>query len=452
MAADPESLWAIIEARDAAIARFAERHAGAAEKQRILEELDEAARKREQSLEESAEENRRLLAEARAREALLEELGDESRRRQRQLREKEELIEELKASLKEKEEIQKLNATLEEKEAVIHEQARAIQAYRATYAVLGIFIVPLNHLVLGVRSVLRRTIGQFTPRLGVLYQHSPIPVRLPPPRQGAALQSPPRISIVTPSFRQAHFIEHTLRSVLDQGYPNLEYFVQDGGSKDGTVAILERYEKRLAGWESKPDGGQSQAINRAFARTSGEIMAWLNSDDILFPGTLEYVAEFFMTHPEIDVVYGHRVLVNEKGQEIGRWILPPHDDEVLSWADYVPQETLFWRRSIWEKAGGRIDESFRFAMDWDLLLRFREAGARFARLSRFLGAFRVHAEQKTSADIGDIGFAEMDRLRERALGRVPTHMEIRKAVAPYLLRHTRTHLGWRIRNLLGAQT
>jgi hypothetical protein len=337
-----------------------------------------------------------------------------------------------------------------DKQRVITEQEKALQAYRATFAVLGFVIVPLNHFVLGVRSVFRRTVGKLAPRLGVLHQHPPIELRRP--ADYTALPQPaPRISLVTPSFRQAPFIERTIRSVIEQGYPDLEYFVQDGGSRDGTVEILERRADRLTGWDSQADTGQSQAINRAFAKTSGEIMAWLNSDDILFPGALCYVADFFAKHPDVDVVYGHRVLIDEEDREIGRWILPPHNDEVLSWADYVPQETLFWRRRIWDKAGGQIDESFRFAMDWDLLLRFRAAGARFERLPRFLGGFRVHAQQKTSAGINEIGFAEMDRLRERALGRVPSRAEITRAVARYLMRHTASDLRWRIRDRLGMQ-
>jgi hypothetical protein len=180
-------------------------------------------------------------------------------------------------------------------------------------------------------------------------------------------------------------------------------------------------------------------------------MAWLNSDDVLFPGSLARVADFFAHNPEVDVVYGHRVLIDVDDREVGRWLLPPHDGEVLSWADFVPQETLFWRRRIWEKVGGQIDESFRFAMDWDLLLRFREAGARFARLPVFLGGFRVHPQQKTSAGISDIGFTEMNRLRQRTLGRVPTQKEIMRAVVPYMMRHTATHLGWRVRMRLGMQ-
>jgi len=179
-------------------------------------------------------------------------------------------------------------------------------------------------------------------------------------------------------------------------------------------------------------------------------MAWLNSDDILFPGALAYVADYFARHPDVDVIYGHRILIDENDRQIGRWLLPRHDDNVLSWADYVPQETLFWRRRIWDKVGGKVDESFRFALDWDLLIRFRDAGARFARLPRFLGGFRIHAAQKTSAAISDIGFEEMDRIRQRVLGRVPSRTEVQKAVMPYLLRHAALDLGWRVREALGA--
>jgi len=399
MTPEERSLWAVLEARDRAIARGAEQRAS------LQAEVDRRA----------------------------------------------EVIRGLTAKLHEEDAFGKMNALLEEKEAVIHEQSRALESYRAAFSVLGWVMVPMNHLVLGVRCVLRRTIGRFGSRLGVLRQYPPRVLR-PPVLPAQIPQPAPRISIVTPSFRQAEFIERTIRSVIEQRYPNLEYFVQDGGSRDGTTEILGRYAPQLSGWASESDSGQSQAINRAFAKTSGEIMAWINSDDILFPNALAQVAEFFALHPEIDVVYGHRVLIDEQDREIGRWILPTHNDGVLTWADYVPQETLFWRRRMWDSVGGLVDESFRFAMDWDLLLRFRDAGARFARMPRFLGGFRVHSRQKTSAGISDVGFAEMNRLRERVLGRVPTRIEISKAVAPYLIRHTATDWGWRIRNSMGMQT
>ncbi|MBC8023479.1 MAG: glycosyltransferase [Burkholderiales bacterium] len=291
----------------------------------------------------------------------------------------------------------------------------------------------------------------FAPRLGVLDQYAPRPLALPAHYSHTALPAqPPRMTIVTPSFRQAGFIERTIRSVIEQGYPNLEYIVQDGGSEDGTRAILQRYAPRLASWESRKDNGQAQAINRGFDRSTGEIMAWLNSDDILLPGALAYVAEYFRAHPRVDVIYGHRLCIDETDRHIGRWVMPSHDSRVLSWADFVPQETLFWRRRIWDKVGARVDETFSFAMDWDLLLRFRDAGARFARVPRFLGGFRIHQQQKTSAAINEIGFGEMNRLRERVLGRVPTTAEVRRAVAPYIARHVARDLVWRVRHKLGS--
>jgi glycosyltransferase involved in cell wall biosynthesis len=249
---------------------------------------------------------------------------------------------------------------------------------------------------------------------------------------------------VTPSFGQGAFLERTLRSVLDQDYPRLEYIVQDGGSLDYSVAILERYRARLARCVSAPDRGQAHAVNLGFAGSTGEVMGYLNSDDLLLPGALHAVGAAFERHPEVDVVYGHRIVIDEEDREIGRWVLPTHDDVVLSWADYVPQETLFWRRRLWDRVGGHMDESFRFALDWDLLLRFRDAGARFLRLPRFLGCFRVHATQKTSARMEDLGLVEMARLRERCHGRAVTDDEIRGQVRPYLWRHLVRHKLYRL--------
>jgi GT2 family glycosyltransferase len=174
-------------------------------------------------------------------------------------------------------------------------------------------------------------------------------------------------------------------------------------------------------------------------------MAWLNSDDLFLPGAFHKVVDYFNRHPEVDVIYGDRLLIDENGDEIGRWILPKHDDSVLSWVDFIPQETMFWRRRIWEKVGGHVDESFRFCMDWDLIVRFRDAGARFAHLPQFLGAFRIHGMQKTSAQINDVGMREMERLRMRMLGRVPDYRDIHKAVRPYILKHILCDIAYRVR-------
>ena len=339
--------------------------------------------------------------------------------------------------------IHELQGQLEQKEQMIQAQLVKIRYLRAALAVPGLKFI--------IRK-LQRFVGIFKPRVGHLNQYAPRPLsgysKRPPKHRS---YNPPKISIVTPSFSQGNFIEKTLQSVLDQGYPNLEYFVQDGGSTDETITVLKRYENKLSGWVSEPDNGQSQAINRGFCQTKGDIMAWLNSDDLLLPGALDCVADYFNAHPDIDVIYGNRLMIDENDMEIGRWILPGHHAAAMSYVDYVPQETLFWRRTMWDKVGGHIDESFRFAMDWDLLVRFRDAGARFAHIPRFLGAFRIHAHQKTSAVINEIGFKEMNRIRERQLGRVPSSRQIRMAVLPFLAQHLAVDMIYRFKTKLKSK-
>ncbi len=282
------------------------------------------------------------------------------------------------------------------------------------------------------RQAIKRLIGV---RVGILHDYPPRPLRLPASYyEWPVLTDPPGIGIVTPSLNQGRYLERTLRSVLDQEYPRLEFAVLDGGSTDATGEILHRLSDRLTHWESRPDRGQAPAINRGFQKVGGEILAYLNSDDLLLPGTLHAVAHYFQHHPEVDVVYGHRVLIDEADNEIGRWVLPQAHGAVLTWADFIPQECLFWRRSIWERVGGALDESFAFAMDWDLLLRFRAAGARFARLPRFLGAFRVHAQQKTATHLATVGVPEMDRLRRRCHGRAVSRFAVRLHMLPFMCR------------------
>ncbi len=313
--------------------------------------------------------------------------------------------------------------------------------------------------------------------------HPPKPLRTPafPAELGRAAR--PRFSIVTPSYQQAAFLEETMRSVLDQPGVTIDYVVQDGGSTDGSKAIIKRLAALIRedrspetgdrdqannlgsmpdfppsasrllppvcrglafAWESAPDGGQTDAICQGFAKTSGEpddLMAWINSDDFYLPGTLAFVAGHFARHPELDVVYGHRVLVDEHSRQIGRWHLPAHDDEILRLNDFVPQETLFWRRRIWEKVGG-LDPAFQFAMDWDLLLRFQAAGARIECLPRALACFRIHPDQKTSSQILTTGQREIDALRLRTFGRIipPAEIENHPIMLAYLRKSARLEL------------
>ena len=295
-----------------------------------------------------------------------------------------------------------------------------------------------------LRRFLRRLRGLFQPRIGRLQHYPARPLQLPASYQRAKPPQPaPVISVVTPSFQHGRFIERTIESVVGQDYPALEYIVQDGGSTDETIDILERVSDRLTRWASAPDDGQAEALNRGFQWTTGEIMGWLNSDDLLLPGSLACIAQYFMSHPETDVVYGNRVMIDDNDGQIGAWILPPHDDLALTLADYIPQETLFWRRPIWDAAGGGLDEDFSYALDWDLLLRFRNVGARMVRLPRYLGAFRIHKGQTTSLEHA-LGLAEMARLRERVHGRPVELGEVHERLRPYLRRHVGAHVRQRV--------
>jgi glycosyltransferase involved in cell wall biosynthesis len=289
------------------------------------------------------------------------------------------------------------------------------------------------------------------PRIGRLKHYEPRPLLLP--RSYFTVQpplKPPTMSIVTPSYEQGRFLGRTIQSVLAQRYPSLEYHVQDGGSTDETQSTLHRFDAQLTSWAVEPDAGQGDAINRGFDRTSGEIMAWLNSDDLVLPGSLATVGRFFAAHPEVDVVYGNRIMIDDADRQIGAWILPAHDDVMLTLADYIPQETLFWRRRIWDAAGGFVEPTFGYALDWELLLRFREAGAKIVRVSRFLGAFRVHEEQKTTAQ-ERLGAAESARLRRRVHGRDVPIEEVLERLRPYFVRHIIAHTWQRFVDRLPQQ-
>lgn len=285
-----------------------------------------------------------------------------------------------------------------------------------------------------IHAIVRRIRSRFQPSLR---QYAPRPLQLPASYAAPiTLPAPdclPVVSIVTPSFNQAAFLERTVQSVLTQHYPKLEYIIMDGASQDGTDRILTDYADQVTYLDSRQDRGQADAINRGFQYATGEILAWLNADDLLLPGAMACIVQFFLDHPEVDVVYGYRICIDEEDREIGRWILPSHDPTILPWANYVPQETLFWRRRLWEQVGAYVDESYQFALDWELLLRFQKSGANFACIPRFLGAFRVHSAQKTSK-LAEIGRQEAARLHASAHGRQIEWLEVRYHVRKYLRR------------------
>lgn len=273
------------------------------------------------------------------------------------------------------------------------------------------------------------------PGIGQLGTHEPQAVALPGPEEdpAATVEDPPRVTIVVPSFNQGVFLADTLKSIVDQQYRNLELIVVDGGSTDTSVDVIKHYESKLAWWVSEEDTGQASAINKGFQRSSGEIMAWINSDDMLAPGALALISRYFVANPEVQVVYGDRIVIDEAGLEIGRWILPGHSHDVLRWADFIPQETMFWRREAWAAVGSYIDERFSFAIDWEFLLRLSNGGIRMAHIPAFLGLFRIHGLQKTSSQMSSIGLEEMDIIRRRELGFSPSPWRINLQIAPFLL-------------------
>jgi glycosyltransferase involved in cell wall biosynthesis len=197
----------------------------------------------------------------------------------------------------------------------------------------------------------------------------------------------PRISMVTPSFNQARFLEATMRSVLGQCYEALDYVVIDGGSTDGSMEIIQKYSPQLSYWVSEPDGGHGNALNKGFARTTGEIMGWLNSDDLHFPWTLALVGEIFSTFPEVQWLTAHaNAIFDEKGRlwAANRTLSNKYD--YLLHRISIQQESTFWRRSLWDATGGRIAEDY-VMVDGELWSRFF-LHARLYHVTCALGGFR----------------------------------------------------------------
>lgn len=209
----------------------------------------------------------------------------------------------------------------------------------------------------------------------------------------------PKISIVTPSLNQGQFVEETILSVLGQGYPNLEYIVVDGGSVDNSVETIKKYEKYLTSWTSAPDDGQSDAINKGFARSTGEILAWLNSDDLYLPDALTFVAEVFELAPEIDLVTGGYIGYCSQTDYISAVRpcgvhLPPTAGRLFVSGAYCGQSSTFWRRRAW-KNSGPLDHQLSYAMDLDFWIQCYFAGHQFKLVDRYLSIYRQHENQKT---------------------------------------------------------
>ncbi len=216
------------------------------------------------------------------------------------------------------------------------------------------------------------------------------------------LDDAPRITIVTPSYNQAPFLEQTIRSVLTQGYPNVQFGIVDGASTDGTREILDRYRDRLDFLIIEPDDGQAQAINKGLIRATGDIVGWLCSDDTLEPGALHAIATHFIRHPNDDWLAGACRVIDVSGETLeiarpdGRFSLPGvllrSDDQPFN----MPQPSVFWRRSLHD-VHGWLDESLHYCMDFEFWLRLLHSGRRPALLSQVLATYRLHDESKSCA-------------------------------------------------------
>lgn len=206
----------------------------------------------------------------------------------------------------------------------------------------------------------------------------------------------PKISIVTPSYNQAQFLERTILSVINQNYPNLEYIIIDGGSTDGSVDIIKKYKKHLAYWISKKDNGQSDAINKGFAKATGEIYAYLNSDDIYLGSTFETISNIFQKLADADLIYGNANLIDEKDNKIGNCIaLPFKLKENLNGVFSIPQQSAFWKREVFEKVNGFNIEN-QTCMDGEFFAQAAALRYNFYIVNKTLSGFRLHPNSKTN--------------------------------------------------------
>ena len=257
----------------------------------------------------------------------------------------------------------------------------------------------------------------------------------------------PKISIVTPSYNQGDYLEQTIRSVLDQNYPNLEYVIIDGGSTDRSVEIIKKYADSLTYWVSEKDKGQYDAINKGFAHTTGNIMGWINSSDVHYPWTLQTIAEVFEMNSEVEWISG--MPTNLKNGIAPQSIFYGSERNIydIIAGDYkwIQQESVFWKRGLWNKAGGKLDINIRFAEDFHLWLKFfRHTNLYY--VNTILGGFRYHDVRRGGGD-NDPYSAEVLEVFKRFRSQTPLKMKMRASVAKLFFKKNR--LFRRIINKMG---
>lgn len=224
----------------------------------------------------------------------------------------------------------------------------------------------------------------------------------------------PKLTVVTPSYNQADYLERTILSVINQQYPNLEFFVIDGGSTDGTKAILEKYADYLTGWVMEKDTGQTSAINKGFRQATGDYVAYQNSDDVFAPDALWRVAEAWQQAPQTDVFFGNMYIIDEQDVILEELRVPSFSAGCQVYEGMqVFNQSLFIRRSLLAEAGW-LDESLRFVMDYEIVTRLGvRPGVRFKHVPGFWGSFRVQPDAKSSQIAATVGLTEHKQISEK---------------------------------------
>ncbi len=231
----------------------------------------------------------------------------------------------------------------------------------------------------------------------------------------STLPALPKVSIVTPSYNQVHYLEASIRSVLEQDYPNIEYIIIDGGSKDDSAQIIARYAGRLAYWVSEKDKGHADALNKGFARATGDILAWLNSDDIYEPGAVSEAVTFLKEHPQVGMVYANANLIDDEGKLIGQFAAKQTDyRRMLQGSVHIPQATTFFRADLWRQLGP-LDLSLFFSFDYDFWVKVAKV-SEIRHVPRLWANFRMHNLGQSVVN-DDLCYPDMIRVREREVGK-----------------------------------